>query len=110
MGEIAEMMLDGILDANGEYTGHNYGHPVYPKGWFGEDKKQRNMDRHVQVFNFLRQRGINDHERQQEMLHSFAKHRGISHKRITRNACGDWKGFKAFVDKKIGFVKPSKLK
>lgn len=36
MGEIADMMLDGILDANGEYTGRNYGYPVYPKGWFGK--------------------------------------------------------------------------
>lgn len=44
MGDIAEMMLDGILDANGEYTGHNYGHPVYPKGWFGKGGKRKHKD------------------------------------------------------------------
>lgn len=27
MGEHAEMMLDGILDDMGEYTGHGYGYP-----------------------------------------------------------------------------------
>lgn len=109
MGDIADMMLEGILDANGEYTGINPGHPVYPKGWFGEDEKQRNMDRHVQISNFLKQRGVTEHAEQKEILHEFAKHLGTDFKRITRRACSDWKVFKAFVDNKIGFVKPSKI-
>lgn len=48
MGEIAEMMLDGILDANGEYTGFDYGYPVYPKGWFG--KKNSNPLSGISIF------------------------------------------------------------
>lgn len=50
MGEIADMMIDGILDANGEYTGIYHGHPVYPKGWFGKSEKPRSPEKGVRFF------------------------------------------------------------
>lgn len=50
MGEIAEMMINGIMDANGEFTGINPGHLVYPKGWFGKGTQERNPEKGVRFF------------------------------------------------------------
>lgn len=106
MGEIAEMMLDGILDANGEYTGRNPGHPVYPKGWF---EKGNNVNfAQNSVYCFLGQRGIPEIE-YKKVLKDYANHVGITSKYIN-HARGNWKIFKAFIDERVSYVKPSKQK
>jgi len=106
MGEIADMMLDGILDANGEYTGINPGHPVYPKGWFGG---QKSSDHHKHmVNNFLKQRGIIDESERFAIVNEYAKTIDRKNKRVFRYIQGNFKAFKDFVDKRIGYVKPSK--
>ncbi|MBB6131791.1 hypothetical protein [Mucilaginibacter lappiensis] len=105
MGEIAEMMINGILDANGEFTGNDYGHPVYPKGWFGK-KVESSSPKVARVKNFLSIRGIAQGESQKDILKAYANHVGIE--RPTNHACSNWPTFKAFVDQKIGYVKPSK--
>lgn len=107
MGETAEMMLDGILDANGEYTGRNPGHPVYPKGWFGKEKGN-SWPQVSRVKCFLGCRGIETGQPQKDMVEAYGNHIGTD--RPTQHACSNWPTFKEFVDKKIGYIKPSKIK
>jgi len=107
MGEIADMMLDGILDANGEYTGRNYGHPVYPKGWFGKKKFVNSAPAVFKVQNFMSQRGIPKGEQQKQALEDYKSHVGCE--RPTNHTYSNWPIFKAFIDGRIGYIKPSKL-
>lgn len=106
MGEISEMMLSGVLDANGEYTGQNPGIPVYPKGWFGGKGFQSSAPNVNRVKGFLVTRGIPKGELQKAILLEYGKFVGTE--RPTNHACGNWPVFKAFVDAEIGYVKPSK--
>lgn len=110
MEEIADMMIDGILDANGEYTGINPGHPVYPKGWFQQKKgKFVNSAKAVlKVKNFLLQRGIPIGEQQKIIVAEYGKH--VNCDRPTFHACSNWPVFKSFIDTKTGYIKPSKTK
>jgi hypothetical protein len=107
MGEIADMMLDGILDANGEYTGINTGHPVYPKGWFGT-KNADAARRSQRVRDFMTCRGITLGDAQRQAIKDYGEH--VSCDRPTNHACSNWPVFKAFIDTRIGYVKPSKQK
>lgn len=108
MGEIVEMMLDGILDANGEYTGNDYGHPVYPEGWFGKKKFESSYPRVKRVKDFLLVRGISKGEPQKQLVIAYGKH--VNNDKPTQHACDNWKLLKAFIDNQIGYVKPSNLK
>lgn len=112
MGDIADMMLDGILDAKGEYTGRNPGHPVYPAGWFG-NKNAEHFQNKNQALNFLRVRGITNQVEQEVIVLAFAK-QTTSSSRTRKQAFSyiakNWKAFKSHVDLKIGYVKPSKQK
>lgn len=103
MGDIADMMIEGILDANGEYTGRNPGHPVYHKGWFGKPQRDLSKDR---VHCFLNQRGF-DKKEYSKVIAEYAERFGVNANYI-RHANDNWKVFKAFVDEKAGFIKPSK--
>lgn len=111
MGEIAEMMLDGILDANGEYTGINPGYPIYPKGWFGENN---NVNYGNKVSCFLKARGIRGFNDKYDIVIEYGlKTACKSNKfgKICRDICKDdrsWKAFKKFIDFRTGYVKPSK--
>jgi hypothetical protein len=108
MGEIAEMMLDGILDANGEYTGRNPGYPVYPKGWF-KQKQGKFVNSHAAVCKvkcFLKERGIPVGDEQKKIVAEYGRH--VNCDRPTFHACSNWPVFKAWVDAKVGYVKPSK--
>lgn len=108
MGEIAEMMLNGILDANGEYTGINPGHPVYPKGWFRQ-KKGKFVSSHLAVSKvkcFLKERGIPIGDEQKKMVMEYGKF--VNCDRPTFHACSNWPVFKKFIDDKVGYIKPSK--
>lgn len=108
MGESADMILDGILDANGEYTGINPGRPVYPKGWF-KQKKGKFVNSHPAVSRvkcFLLERGIPLGQEQINLLHDYGIE--VNCGRPTFHACSNWKIFKAFVDARVGYVNPSK--
>ncbi len=105
MGEIADIMLEGILDANGEYTGINPGHPIYPKGWFKKEFKS-SAPAVNRVKNFLTQRGIPLGDEQKSLLKEYGSH--VNTDRPTNHANSNWKVFKSFVDEKVGYVKPSK--
>lgn len=114
MGEIADMMLDGILDANGEYTGHDYGHPVYPKGWFeGDNETSHSVTR---VVSFMKDRGIKEPSKRGEIVREYMEHIG-SDSRVKKFGkqckiiCKDnptFNKFKKWLNAKIGYVKPSK--
>lgn len=106
MGDIADMMLDGILDASGEYTGINPGHPVYPKGWFKQKKFVSSHNAVSRVKCFLIERGIPVGDEQRKIVSEYGKH--VNNYRPTFHACSNWKEFKAFVDGRVGYVKPSK--
>lgn len=95
MGDIADMMLDGILDASGEYTGRSPGHPVYPGGWFG-DSKNTSWKKVSKVKNFLKQRGIEDAKTQKRVLTLYGN--SVKNNRPTSHASNNWKKFKQFVD------------
>lgn len=105
MGDIADMMIEGILDANGEYTGRNPGHPVYPKGWFEKGNGFNHAENRVKCF--LMQRGIKDADEQRKALKDYSIHVGITKKYIN-HANGNWNIFKGFIDARVGYVKPSK--
>lgn len=108
MGDIADMMLEGILDANGEYTGRNPGHPVYPKGWFGKVGKGNSHPSVTRVTNFMLQRGIAKGDEQKKTLLDYGKE--VDSDRPTYHACSNWPTFKSFIDKRVGYIKPSKIK
>jgi len=46
MGDIAEMMLDGILDCNGEYTGLDLG---YPFEYYNQQKTSQYLNKTVML-------------------------------------------------------------
>lgn len=100
------MMLDGILDANGEYTGINPGHPVYPNGWFGK-RDRFDPVKKGKVLSFLKQRNV-PYAMRYDLVVGFAGDVSVN-KGFT--ICADnWTAFKSFVDDVIGYVKPSKQK
>lgn len=107
MGEIAEMMLDGILDANGEYTGINPGYPVYPKGWFGS-KCAEAAKRSQRVRDFMSCRGIKYGDDQRTAIKEYGQM--VKCDRPTNHACSNWPIFKVFINERVGYVKPSKSK
>jgi hypothetical protein len=107
MGEIAEMMLDGILDANGEYTGRNPGHPVYPKGWFGS-KCAEAARRSQRVRDLMTCRGIAVGDAQRLAIKEYGI--SVDCDRPTNHACSNWPTFKAFINARVGYIKPSNLK
>lgn len=112
MGEIADMMIEGILDANGEYTGRNPGHPIYPKGWFGETP----FNYHKKCLLFLKERKIIDRDQANQIITDYGVKIGslsVKHNKICKLICSDtrsWGKFKTYVDNKIGYIKPSKQK
>lgn len=109
MGEMADLMLEGILDANGEYTGINPGHPVYPKGWFGEQKDFHSSWPSVQKVNsFFSCRGVEKGEPRKKLLKEYGAK--FFTDRPTNHAVKNWKEFKAYIDERIGYVKPGKQK
>lgn len=107
MGEAADMMLDGILDANGEYTGRNPGHPVYPKGWFGV-RCQDAAKRSQRVRDFMTTRGLKLGDEQRLAIKEYGIN--VNSDRPTYHACSNWPMFTEFINKRVGYTKPSKLK
>jgi len=116
MGDIADMMLDGILDANGEYTGKNYGYPVYPKGWFGKKEQYRDrvggFNTQKTVVSFLRTREPIS-EKWNDLLLGFSVKEEVYYKngRLYNYITGcpkTWERFKKFIDAKTNYIKPSK--
>lgn len=105
MGDIAEMMLDGILDANGEYTGINPGYPVYPKGWFGT-KNPDAARRSQRVRDLMTTRGIKVGDDQRKAIADYGKL--VNNKNPTNHACSNWPTFRKFIDDRVGYIKPSK--
>ncbi len=105
MGEIADMMLDGILDASGEYTGHDYGYPVCPKGWFTNGENERKVNY------FLKQRKVYDFEKRRILVSEYGdtmSPRRTKFMKICAAICEDrasWLLFKIWVDNKVGFKK-----
>lgn len=107
MGDAADDLLNGRVDAMGEYTGKNYGYPVYPKGWFGKQQADfKKVNHGNKVFNFLKTRNIVGHEAKVKIVLEYASNEQIlsrKHGKICKAICKDaisWNTFKNWIDNK----------
>lgn len=98
MGEIAEMILDGILDSQtGEYLGPGVG---YPRSRYGQSWQPRNENPYNVICLFLKTRNIVLAESINDVLKAYSEKTGVIKKLHTyiRSTKQTWKAFKKWVD------------
>lgn len=115
MGEIADMILDGILD---EETGEYIDDEISAQGGGGYPRSMRSGDSFQSspmggkfanetqiVRTFLKQRGINDVSQQIIKIKTYPLENGMPQRKVgkicraIRSTSDSWKNFKSWIDK-----------
>lgn len=98
MGDFFELQEAGILDEMGEYIGNNDSIDHY--------HHNEAYNRNNKVRNFMKERGLFTPKAQKRALKEYGLE--VRSGRPTFHACNNWNTFKFFINKRVGYIKPSK--
>ncbi len=77
MGDIADMMLDGIVDENGEYTGKNTGYPMHTELYKSNSE--------YGIYNYLhKKKRIKDSVKCNSIITNYAIHNNWKERKISK--------------------------
>lgn len=96
MGEFFDLQEAGLLDEMGEYIGDDPGYHAANSA----------APRNQQIRNFMKQRGITTPKAQKRAIKEYGIDMCTS--RPTFHAYHNWKVFKDFINKRVGYVAPNK--
>lgn len=97
MGEFFDLQEAGILDEMGEYIGDDNGY------WHAQSASGA---RNSQIRNFMKQRGITTPKAQKKAIKEYGI--DLCTDRPTFHAFNNWKVFKDFINKRVGYIAPAK--
>ena len=103
MGDVADMILDGILDEQtGEYLGPGVGYPRTRNSNYEYSERQQKLG----ILSYLRGKGVRKRIEQTEMITSFldsidVKHSNLSKDKMCSIISQDFQKFASFCNKKF---------